>query len=64
MDVAAFEEAAETARREPAAYRAALDLYAGELVISEHTVNHHITNILKKLGLHSREQVTSRLHDQ
>src|SRR5918998_2627808 len=34
VDVEAFEEAAETARRsrEPAAYRAALDLYAGELL--------------------------------
>ena len=34
VDVEAFEEAAATARRaqEPAAYRAALDLYAGELL--------------------------------
>ena len=34
MDVEAFEEAAVTARRalEPAAYRAAIDLYAGELL--------------------------------
>jgi len=34
VDVEAFEEAAETARREcePATYRAALDLYAGELL--------------------------------
>ena len=34
VDVEAFEEAAETARRsrDPAAYRAAIELYAGELL--------------------------------
>jgi len=37
---------------------------ARELVLSEHTVHHHVTNILKKLNLNSREQVTSRLHDR
>jgi predicted ATPase/DNA-binding SARP family transcriptional activator/DNA-binding CsgD family transcriptional regulator len=37
---------------------------ASELVISEHTARQHVKNILKKLGLHSREQVVSRLHDQ
>jgi DNA-binding CsgD family transcriptional regulator len=30
---------------------------ASELVVSEHTVHHHVTNILKKLNLRSREQV-------
>jgi non-specific serine/threonine protein kinase len=37
---------------------------ASELVISEHTARQHVKNILKKLGLHSREQVVSRFHDQ
>jgi predicted ATPase/DNA-binding SARP family transcriptional activator/DNA-binding CsgD family transcriptional regulator len=36
---------------------------ASELVLSEHTVHHHVTNILKKLNLRSREQVASRLSD-
>jgi non-specific serine/threonine protein kinase len=36
---------------------------ASELVISEHTVHHHVTNILKKLNLSSRQQVASRLSD-
>jgi DNA-binding CsgD family transcriptional regulator len=36
---------------------------ASELVISEHTVHHHVTNILKKLNLSSRQQVASRLPD-
>ncbi|MDQ3238287.1 MAG: tetratricopeptide repeat protein [Actinomycetota bacterium] len=36
---------------------------ARELVLSEHTVHHHVTNILKKLGLRSREQVASHLGD-
>jgi predicted ATPase/DNA-binding SARP family transcriptional activator/DNA-binding CsgD family transcriptional regulator len=31
---------------------------ASELVISERTVDHHVANILKKLDLHSREQIT------
>ena len=35
-----------------------------ELVISEHTVHHHVTNILKKLNLSSRQQVASRLSDR
>jgi len=33
-------------------------------VLSEHTVHHHVTNILKKLNLSSRQQVASRLRDQ
>ena len=37
---------------------------AAELVISVHTVHHHVTNILKKLNLNSREQVASRLSDR
>jgi predicted ATPase/DNA-binding CsgD family transcriptional regulator len=37
---------------------------ASELVLSEHTVHHHVTNILKKLNLSSRQQVTSRLTDR
>jgi DNA-binding CsgD family transcriptional regulator len=36
---------------------------ASELVLSEHTV-HHVTNILKKLNLSSRQQVASRLPDR
>jgi DNA-binding CsgD family transcriptional regulator/tetratricopeptide (TPR) repeat protein len=34
------------------------------LFISEHTVHHHVTNILKKLNLSSRQQVASRLSDR
>ena len=34
---------------------------AQELVISEHTVESHMARILKKLNLHSREQIASRL---
>jgi non-specific serine/threonine protein kinase len=30
---------------------------ASELVVSERTVDHQVASILKKLGLHSREQV-------
>jgi len=37
---------------------------AQELVLSEHTVHHHVTNILKKLNLSSRQQVASRLSDR
>jgi predicted ATPase/DNA-binding CsgD family transcriptional regulator len=37
---------------------------AQELVISEHTVHHHVTNILKKLNLSSRQQVASCLSDR
>jgi DNA-binding CsgD family transcriptional regulator/tetratricopeptide (TPR) repeat protein len=37
---------------------------AKELVLSEHTVHHHVTNILKKLNLSSRQQVASRLSDR
>jgi DNA-binding NarL/FixJ family response regulator len=37
---------------------------AQELVLSEHTVHHHVTNILKKLNLTSRQQVASRLPDR
>ena len=36
---------------------------AEELFVSERTVDHHVSNILKKLNLSSREQVTSRLGD-
>ncbi len=36
---------------------------ASELALSEHTVHHHVTNILKKLNLSSRQQVASRLRD-
>src|SRR5215207_7191457 len=36
---------------------------ASELVLSEHTVHHHVTNLLKKLNLNSREQVASHLGD-
>ena len=34
---------------------------AQELFISERTVDHHVSNILKKLGLRSREQVAVQL---
>jgi DNA-binding CsgD family transcriptional regulator len=34
---------------------------ASELVLSEHTVHHHVTNLLRKLNLNSREQVASHL---
>ena len=34
---------------------------ASELVLSEHTVHRHVTNILKKLNLRSRGQVAHRL---
>ena len=37
---------------------------ASELTISEYTVNQHAKNIFKKFGIHSREQVASRLRDQ
>ena len=37
---------------------------ASELVLSEHTVHRHVAGILKKLDLHSREQVASRLSDR
>jgi non-specific serine/threonine protein kinase len=37
---------------------------ASELVLSQHTVDKHVKNILKKLGLRSREQVASRLRGQ
>lgn len=37
---------------------------AQELVISERTVDHHVANILKKLGLHSREQVAPSRTEQ
>ena len=36
---------------------------AEELFVSERTVDHHVSNILKKLNLSSREQVASRLRD-
>ena len=37
---------------------------AETLVLSQHTVDKHVKNILKKLGIHSREQVASRLRDR
>ena len=37
---------------------------ASQLVLSEHTVHHHVTNILKKLNLSSRQQIASRLSDR
>jgi non-specific serine/threonine protein kinase len=37
---------------------------ASELVLSEHTVHHHVSNILKKLNLTSRQQVASHLRDR
>jgi non-specific serine/threonine protein kinase len=37
---------------------------ASELVLSEHTVHHHVTNILKKMNVSSRQQVASRLPDE
>jgi DNA-binding NarL/FixJ family response regulator len=36
---------------------------AEELFVAERTVDHHVSNILKKLNLSSREQVASRLGD-
>ncbi len=36
---------------------------AEALFVSERTVDHHVSNILKKLNLSSREQVASRLGD-
>jgi predicted ATPase/DNA-binding SARP family transcriptional activator/DNA-binding CsgD family transcriptional regulator len=37
---------------------------ASELVLSQHTVDKHVKNILKKLDLHSRKQVADRLRGQ
>lgn len=34
-----------------------------ELFVSRRTVDHHVSNILKKLGLHSREQIASHHGD-
>ena len=34
---------------------------ASELVISERTVDHHVANILKKLGLHARAEVAAQM---
>ena len=36
---------------------------SSELDLSEHTVHHHVSSILKKLDLSSRQQVASRLRD-
>jgi non-specific serine/threonine protein kinase len=36
---------------------------AEALFVSERTVDHHVSNILKKLSVSSREQVASRLGD-
>jgi predicted ATPase/DNA-binding SARP family transcriptional activator/DNA-binding CsgD family transcriptional regulator len=37
---------------------------AKELVLSERTVENHVANILKKLGLHSREQVAASMTER
>jgi DNA-binding NarL/FixJ family response regulator len=37
---------------------------ASKLVLSTRTVDKHVTNILKKLGLHSREQIAARTAEQ
>ena len=37
---------------------------ASELVLSEHTVRQHVKNLLKKLGIHSREQIAACLREQ
>jgi non-specific serine/threonine protein kinase len=37
---------------------------ASELVLSEHTVHHHVTNILKMLNLTSRQHIASHLPDR
>jgi predicted ATPase/DNA-binding SARP family transcriptional activator/DNA-binding CsgD family transcriptional regulator len=37
---------------------------AQQLVLSERTVDNHVANILKKLGIGSREQVAARLNEQ
>jgi non-specific serine/threonine protein kinase len=37
---------------------------ASELVISERTVDHHVSNILKKLDLRSREHVAASMSEQ
>ena len=37
---------------------------ARELVLSERTVEKHVANILKKLGLHSREQVAASMTER
>jgi predicted ATPase/DNA-binding CsgD family transcriptional regulator len=37
---------------------------AKELVLSERTVENHVANLLKKLGLHSREQVAASISDR
>ena len=37
---------------------------ASELFISERTVDHHVSNILKKLDVGSRERVASRLGER
>jgi DNA-binding CsgD family transcriptional regulator len=37
---------------------------ASELMVSGYTVNNHVANILKKLDLHSREQVAARLTER
>jgi DNA-binding NarL/FixJ family response regulator len=37
---------------------------ASALTISERTADKHVANILKKLGLHSRDEVAGRLEEQ
>ena len=37
---------------------------ASELFLSEHTVHHHVTNILKMLNLTSRQHIASHLPDR
>ena len=37
---------------------------AKELVVSERTVENHVANILKKVGVHSREQVAASITER
>jgi DNA-binding NarL/FixJ family response regulator len=37
---------------------------AKELVLSERTVENHVANLLKKLGLHSRDQVAASMSER
>lgn len=68
VDVEAFEEASATARREREVAALVAQGYTNRrisegLSVSRRTVDHHVSNILKKLGLQSREQIASHLRD-